>query len=75
MAARVRLPPACVKLASMSRRLNSDTAPWKPTTGFGAAGARGGTDPAGLEKSPLGIGPGLAVSVPTGNPGTQRKCQ
>ncbi len=74
-AARVRLPPAWVKLASMSRRLNSDTAPWKPTTGLGPAGTRGATDPAGVEKPPPGIGPCFAVSVLTGNPATQRECQ
>src|SRR5215472_15907432 len=34
-AARVRLPPACIRVASMSRRLKSVTAPWKPG-GFGS---------------------------------------
>ena len=60
---------------SMSRRLNSDTAPWKPTTGLGTAGTSGATDPAGLEKPPPGIGPCFAMSVLTGNPATQRECQ
>ena len=48
LAARVRLPPAWARVASMSRRLNSETAPWKPTTGLGAGGgavAAGGANP------------------------------
>lgn len=59
----------------MSRRLNSDTAPWKPTTGFGAAGATVGTGAAGLERPPVGIGLWLAVSMATGNAETQGQCQ
>lgn len=37
-AVRVRLPPSWYRVASMSRRLNSVTAPWKPGMGFGGAG-------------------------------------
>src|SRR6185369_10905144 len=41
-AARVRLPPAWVSVASIRRRLKSETAPWKP--GSGRAIAAGGAD-------------------------------
>ncbi len=56
----------------MSRRLNSHTAPWNPTAGFGAAGASGNTGTAGFGKAPLRIGSWLVVSVATSTRGTQR---
>src|SRR3989442_14565435 len=71
MAARVRLPPACARVASIRRRLNSPTAPWKPTTGLGGAGGGGDTDAAGFSKPLRGFG-SWVVRAPMGKTAGKR---